>query len=56
MPGKRGNERPVPATSEMMEELSGYRRERELPTLPSQDEDTPSGVSRREATGFADWF
>jgi integrase/recombinase XerD len=31
----------VPATLEMMADLSTYRRERRLPALPSQDEDTP---------------
>ena len=39
--GKGGKERLVPATSEMMAELSAYRRERGLPAPPSQDEDTP---------------
>ena len=39
--GKGGNERLVPATAEMMAELSAYRRERGLPALPSQGEDTP---------------
>jgi integrase/recombinase XerD len=39
--GKGSKERLVPATSEMMAELSAYRRERGLPALPSQGEDTP---------------
>ena len=39
--GKGGKERLVPATAEMMAELSAYRRERGLPALPSQREDTP---------------
>ena len=39
--GKGGKERLVPATAEMMAELSAYRRERGLPALPSQGEDTP---------------
>ncbi|MFL9886496.1 tyrosine-type recombinase/integrase [Paraburkholderia agricolaris] len=39
--GKGGKERLVPATSEMMAELSAYRRERGLPALPSQGEDAP---------------
>jgi integrase/recombinase XerD len=39
--GKGGKERLVPATSEMMAELSAYRRDRGLAALPSQDEDTP---------------
>jgi integrase len=36
--GKGGKERLVPATAEMMAELSAYRRERGLPTLPSENE------------------
>ena len=39
--GKGGKERLVPATSEMMAELSAYRREQGLPALPSPGEDTP---------------
>ncbi|MFM0006222.1 tyrosine-type recombinase/integrase [Paraburkholderia dipogonis] len=39
--GKGGKERLLPATAEMMTELAVYRRERGLPALPSQAEDTP---------------
>lgn len=39
--GKGGKERLVPATFEMMAELSAYRRERGLSALPSPDENTP---------------
>lgn len=39
--GKGNKERLVPATKEMMAELGAYRRERGLPAIPSQGEDTP---------------
>ncbi|MFP3564571.1 tyrosine-type recombinase/integrase [Paraburkholderia sp. SIMBA_030] len=55
--GKGDRERLVPATAEMMAELSAYRRERGLPALPSQDEDTPLvlaiGQSRKPLTRAA---
>jgi integrase/recombinase XerD len=52
--GKGAKERLVPATAEMMAELSAYRRERGLPALPSEAEDTPLvlpiGQSRKPLT------
>jgi integrase/recombinase XerD len=55
--GKGGKERLVPATAEMMAELSAYRREQGLPALPSPDENTPLvlpiGQSRKPLTRAA---
>jgi site-specific recombinase XerD len=55
--GKGDKERLVPATAEMMGELSAYRREQELPPLPSPDENTPLvlpiGQSRKPLTRAA---
>jgi site-specific recombinase XerD len=52
--GKGGKERLVPATAEMLAELSAYRRGRGLSALPSADEDTPLvlpiGQSRKPLT------
>jgi integrase/recombinase XerD len=52
--GKGGKERLVPATAEMIEELSAYRREQGLAALPSPEEDTPLvlpiGQSRKPLT------
>jgi integrase/recombinase XerD len=39
--GKGDRERLVPATAEMMAELTRYRRAHDLPALPSPGEDTP---------------
>jgi integrase/recombinase XerD len=39
--GKGDRERLVPATAEMMAELTRYRRAHDLPSLPSPGEDTP---------------
>jgi integrase/recombinase XerD len=55
--GKGDKERLVPATAEMMAELSDYRREQGLSALPSMDEDTPLvlpiGQSRKPLTRAA---
>ena len=55
--GKGGKERLVPATAEMMAELSTYRREQGLPALPSPAENTPLvlpiGQSRKPLTRAA---
>jgi site-specific recombinase XerD len=55
--GKGNKERLVPATAEMMAELSDYRRERGMPALPSPEEDTPLvlpiGQSRKPLTRAA---
>jgi site-specific recombinase XerD len=55
--GKGDKERLVPATAEMMAELSAYRRQQGLPPLPSPHEDTPLvlpvGQSRKPLTRAA---